>query len=502
LAFNYLKQSNKLTNKEGSKQPSNQATTYQPRLTMTKNTQSHVGETSAFILPSPSRNKQVEGDEQQQSPDNKSTTAPLHAKATSGSYEELPSTENNRSPSLPWLVEYWSSSLCRAPEMVFDNLCSCHSAADPFETIHRSSSTESKKSYFDDTILRSDPKVDRSPTKISSTRWEALRAVVASQGDFTAQDYCDFYEKCVETMPSIEETKEDLTRMDTADSIYPTKEDKNKTRSLMDYSKDDEDEEMEIVDDEIRQAPSNSSSSDQDLQTCQSFDHYIVEPSRRYFCAPPSTPPRSGIAAPLSPPTTRLPERRRNRQANQIAPTTLGFLGLPSGQRLTPPSPAHSAAADTYTTISLSQSFAKEFDEDEDDFEPMGGNLFLDRLAAETISQSPSRCPFRRLRPRTCHEDEKKEEEETDRPSTPTRNRSIEDKDDEQYRCLVRMSPDNYKHGKTTEQDWCEFPEPGETSSVSSSVLLPLHPHQRISIEPSENSGYSFFRDQKQIAVP
>jgi len=459
---------------------------------MTKNTQSHVGETSAFTLPSPSWKLQQEGEEQQQSPGNK-PAVPLHAKASEESYEELPSADNNRSPSLPWLVEYWSSSLCRAPEMVFDNLCSCQSAVEPFESIPTSFSADSKKSYFDDTIVRSEPKVDRSPTKISPTRWEALRAVVASQGDFTTQDYCDFYEKSIETMPSIEETKEDLTTsLDTADSIYPTK---TKMISLMDYSKHDEDEEMEIVDadDAIRQAP--SSSTDQDLHTCQSFDHYIVEPSRRYFCAPPSTPPRAGIVAPQSPPTTRLPDRRRNRQASQISPTTLGFLALPSGQRLTPPSPAHSAAADTYTTISLSQSFAKEFDEDEDDLKPMGGNLFLDRLAAETIAQSPSRSPFRRLRPRTCHEDEKKEEE-NDRPSTPTKKRISED-NDERYRCLVRMSPDNYKHGKTTE-DWCEFPQPEETSSVSSSVLLPLHPHQRINIEPLESSsGYSLFRDQQ-----
>merc|ERR1719463_654902 len=94
--------------------------------------------------------------------------------------------------------------------MVFDNLCSCRS--DPFDTIPTSSSTDtssSKKSYFDDTILRSDPKVDRSPTKISSTRWEALRSVVASHGDYTVQDYCAFYDKTAVSM-SCEETKEEI----------------------------------------------------------------------------------------------------------------------------------------------------------------------------------------------------------------------------------------------------------------------------------------------------
>jgi len=376
--------------------------------------------------------------------------------------------------------------------MVFDNLCSCRS--DPLDTIPTSLSTDtssSKKSYFDDTILRSDPKVDRSPTKISSTRWEALRAVVASHGDYSVQDYCDLYEKPVESMPPIEESKEDITANNSANSIYPTKEPKN-TRSLM----DDVDEEMQIPeDDDIREEPC-----DQDLHTCQSFDHYVVEPSKRFLCASPSTPTRATVGVPLSPPTTRLPDRRRSRQisAAQISPRTLGFQMHNNGQRLTPPSPAPSAA-DTYTTISLSQSFAREFDEDDDFqlYEPAGGNLFLDRLAAETISQSPSRSPFRRLRPRTCHEDEKKEEEE-DRPSTPTKKRSSEEDNDEQYRCLVRMSPDNYKHGKTSSDWFEEFPKPEScASSVSSSVLLPLHPHQRI-MEPlsdMEESGYSFFRD-------
>lgn len=377
--------------------------------------------------------------------------------------------------------------------MAFDNLCSCHS--DPFETIPTSFSTDSRKSYFDDTIVRSDPKVDRSPTKISSTRWEALREVVASHGDYTVQDYCDLYDKPVESMLPIEETKEDLTT-DNADSIYPTKESKTKnTRSLMDD--EDDDDEMQISeDDDIREKPC-----DQDLHTCESFDHYIGKPSKRFLCASPSTPTGATFRVPLSPPTARLPDRRRSRQisAAQISPRTLNFQMSYNGQRLTPPSPAPSAA-DTYSTISLSQSFAREFDEDDDfqAFEPAGGNLFLDRLAAETISQSPSRSPFRKLRPRTRLEDEKKEEEE--RPSTPTRKRRTEEDNDEQYRCLVRMSPDNYKHGKTSSDWFEEFPKPETTScasSISSSVLLPLHPHQRI-MEPlsdMEQSGYSFFRD-------
>jgi hypothetical protein len=441
---------------------------------MTNNTQTHVGERSAQEI----LNKET-------------TSLPLHTKSTEDSYEVFPPTDNNnnRSPNFPWLMEYWSSSLCRAPEMVIDNLCACQSAADPYESLHAASSTESKRSYFDDTILRSDPKVERTPTKISPSRWDALRAVVASQGDIAAEDYCDIYERSIATMPSAEETKEDLTTMDTSESIYPIKPKKTKTRSLMDDTKEDEDMEIE---DEIREGPS---SSEQELHTCHSFDQYIVEPSRRYFCPTPSTPVRPPIGAALSPPAARLPDRRRMRQASQISPRTLGFLGLPTGQRLTPPSPAHSAAADTYTTISLSHSFAREFDEDEDDCE--GSNLYLDRVAGETTS-SPTRSPFR-LRPRTCHEDEKKQEE-ADGPSTPPRKQITVDKEgDVQYRCLVRMSPDNYKHEKTSSSEFSEFPRPEETSSVTSSVLLPLHPHQRI-IDPFseiEGNGYPFFGNEQ-----
>ena len=432
---------------------------------MTSITQTLVGEPSA----QESLNK------------NENTTLPLHT----SSYEEFPPTENNnRSPNLPWLMEYWSSSLYRAPEMVIDNLCACQSAADPYESLHPVSSTESKKSYFDDTILRSDPKVERTPTKISPSRWDALRAVVASQGDIAAEDYCEFYERSIKTMPSVEETKEDLTIMDSSESIYPVKPTKTKRRSLMD---DTEEMDLEDADDEIREGP--SCSSEQELHTCHSFDQYIVEPSRRYFCPTPSTPVRPPIGATLSPPAARLPDRRRMRQASQMSPRTLGFLGLPTNQRLTPPSPAHSNAADTYTTISLSHSFAREFDEDED-YEP---NLYMDRVVGET--PSPTRSPFR-LRPRTCHEDEKKQEE-SDSPSTPPRKKMSSDGDENvQYRCLVRMSPDNYKHASSEFSE--EFPRPEDTaSSVASSVLLPLHPHQRI-IDPfAEIEGKPFFGNEQ-----
>lgn len=362
---------------------------------MTQTVRSHIGDnqTSVFTLPSPrklnlkQRQEKQQQQHQQQSPC-QPTTAPLHSKAAPAeSYGEVPSSNsinNHNSPTLPWLVEYWSTSFFQGPEMVLNQLCSCTSAVEPpgIEVAHtigsNSVTSNNSKAYFDDTILRSDPKVDRSPTKISPTRWEALRGVVASQGDYTVQDYCDFYEKTVETMPSIEETKEEY---DNARSIYPTKNNVNiklttaKTRSLMDNSKDEDDiEDMEIEigineDDDIRAEPPATTDSEREhsfmeIHTCHSFDQYVVEPSRRFLCAsetiastPVSTPVsnRNSMAPPLSPPATRLPDRRRNRQASlsQISPRALGFQTMnnasPTRTRLTPPSPAPSAA-DTYTT--------------------------------------------------------------------------------------------------------------------------------------------------------
>jgi len=529
---------------------------------MTNTIDSHTDEnlTPAFTLPSASQKQEQQ--QQQQSMSRSTAKTPLHSTAgktasipSANHYEEFTSTATNgdhQSPSIPWLLDYWGSSFLQVPDMFVDGLCSCTSTVEPpgLESTHtiistHSNSIASKKSYFDDTILRSDPKVNRSPTKISSIRWEALRAVVASHGDYTVQDYCDFYDKTVETMPSIEET-EDCQYTSNVDSIYPTKSSKFHTRSLADDSKDDEDVEMEEgssnyrEDDDIRMQPPVSTAASEscplDLNRCHSFDNTETTQRQRFLCsseennAIPATPPHYMMTPPLNPPINRLPDRRRSRHASlsHISPRTLSYHRLTNN--LQPPSPAPSAA-DTYTTISLSQSFAREFDEDDDSQGSLrGGSLFLDRLAAETVTD-PSRSPFRRLRPRTTmsnnngHEDEKKEETENNEiiqnPTTPPRKRSYDEEDPISYRCLVRMSPDNYKHGKalggSDDFDWWERHEvPSRaSSSASSSVLLPLHPHQRIiaplpddfeSEDAEDHSGYTCFRpyqeQRHQIVIP
>lgn len=540
--------------------------------------------TSAFTLPSPRKMQPQEQQQQGQSscevggggPSTTSTT-PLH----SSTYEEFDnrnksnnnSSRHDRSPSLPWLVEFWSSSFFRAPELVFDQLCSCSSAVDHttvYDISHtntmnsntsnsifsNNSSKNKKTTYFDDTILRSEPKVDRSPTKISPTRWEDLRSVVASHGDYTIQDYCDFYDKAVESMPS--EKKEEFNGIANMNSRYPTKNiTKNITKSLADESKDEDDLDIDMDDaeslrDDVPLSPiasgirASKSHSGRDLNTCHSFDQYIE--TSRFLCLSPEvlSTPTATAAPPLSPPTTRLPDRRRSRQATlQLSPRTLGFHRLTSNHNNAnnnPPSPAHSRA-DTYTTISLSQSYAEEFDEDSEDmvrsrsFIEDGRSFFLATESLNVAHSDPSKSPFRRLRPRTTlsnddngHEDEKKEDLEA--PSTPprrmSRKRANVSNNDDAYRCLVRMSPDNYQHGKEIDHDnseYClwddvvKFPtsptiqgeEQSLLSSVSSSLLLPLHPHQRImtpllddfhhfdfegAAANADHSGYSCFRKE------
>jgi len=515
--------------------------------------------TSIFTLPTPRKEKQQK-EQQFVGVWATSATAALHAE---NSYKEFPDETTEQSPSLPWLVNYWSSSLFRAPEFIFDHICSCTSAVDPtglnvtktsgplgdISISSNSLLTDTDKSYFDDTIIKSNPKVDRSPKKMSQPKWEALRSVVASQGDYTINDYCDIYGKDAELIPTGEDSKEVLNDyykfdLNDANSRYPTKNSKNRYRVasiLTDDSKDD-DEEMDLSDtDDIRmEPPADESHSGRDLFTCHSFDNNENTASR-YLCGnsqshvQPSTPPPR--PSPRSPPLNRLPDRRRSRQPNpstMLTPRTLDFQRLSSRAQHSP-APSN---ADTYSTVSLSHSFAREFDDESDEYRTsVRGNqsIFLDRLAAETVptesssrASSPSRTiPFRRIAPRTelsensGHEDEKKEEkdDEHESPSTPPRRtKRTNDVDEEApYRRLVRMSPDNYKHGKSLSSSYdawldCDKEEQGtqcRISSASPSLLLPLHSYQRVlsiphdlDSEETDHSGYLSFRQKQKVGSP
>jgi hypothetical protein len=180
------------------------------------------------------------------------------------------------------------------------------------------SSKNKKTTYFDDTILRSEPKVDRSPTKISPTRWEDLRSVVASHGDYTIQDYCDFYDKAVESMPS--EKKEEFNGIANMNSRYPTKNiTKNITKSLADESKDEDDLDIDMDDaeslrDDVPLSPiasgirASKSHSGRDLNTCHSFDSTLKPPAfsvclRKYFPRRPLLRLHRSVLPPHASPT-------------------------------------------------------------------------------------------------------------------------------------------------------------------------------------------------------
>jgi len=371
-------------------------------------------------------------------------------------------------------------------------------------------------------------------------------------------------------------------------SLYPTKKSKSKSTSKSSSSKSSirksrnnnknryrrssivaDESNGNDYDDDIRMGPpsarssssptSMSSSTDTSnlmtLNSCHSFDQYIDTTNYLYA---------SSNAAVTTPQTPRLQldERRRTRRAQQqeyqqaatTSPPTPSFQLSPQRRTENPPSPTPSAA-DTYTTISMSQSFTNEFDDSDDtSFEQQQvmtdeGNLYLDTTTTTTASTvsittpfpyfesttdinngvSDSRNnPFRRLRPRTTtmtdissiyenndHEYGKKDVQDkvdcdenikpssTKNHSTNTKKRASHEDDGSidggAYRYLIRMSPQNYRHrGGVEESKYNEVEEEYEyatppqqqeqqyhqdedvISMASSSLLMPLHPHQRI----------------------
>jgi len=428
------------------------------------------------------------------------TSAPLNPTADDDSYEEL---DQSPSPSLSWLVKYWSSSFFHSPSMIMDNLCACSSP----KGIHEIDiNTADSTSYYFDDMMHSNSIVDSmslNPTKTSKSK--------SSSSSRKRRN---------------------------------SKKNRYRQSSIVADESNDYDGDIRMGPPPTCSSPTSMSSTDTSnlmkLNSCQSFDQYID--TTNYLCASSdaaaaaatmATPTNNSrnAAVPVTP-RLQLDERRRNRRAQQQ-------------QYQLSPSPTLSAA-DTYTTISMSQSFANDFDyadsSDDTSFEQQqqqdmtneGNNLYFeDRLTAEQLltptpttyastdpipsfhttraivsittpfpyfesttdihnndSGSDSRNnPFRRLRPRTTtmdfsgmadissihqnnngHEDEDETKEEQDedvdenknppssvtkkqQPTTTKKLASHEDDDcggggldDSAYRYLIRMSPQNYRH--------------------------------------------------------
>jgi hypothetical protein len=376
-------------------------------------------------------------------------------------YEEFPSPT---SPSLPWFVEYWSSSFMNTP-LVEQLLCSCNA----------------------DTTLRT---TGVSNMNVASTTTPSfkLRQVVASHTMFE------------------EDEEEDASMM--CNNMYTTNPNKTpyfpsicKSSVLMDDMDQDMesilDETMNIVDDKHKQEDDDATRdaaascshhgsimddySSRILYTCDSFDQFLrgnkVSNRNVIRLQPRPRQPKYDDDEALMSPST--PPSYRRQQPSQ------------------PPSPS----ATTYTTVSLTQSLLNDdslFDtEDNSDDEDIGNDThdFLERW-----NRNSSKL-FRGM--------DGNEESDGNNPyQTPkaTRKRSLlmeppphntnkswlqnDDKDHtEQYRYLIRMKPHNYMHysngcgmeeEKSNEHD-IDIVADGSSSSHISSDDFSLPSHHQLS---------------------
>ncbi|KAG7342537.1 hypothetical protein IV203_007630 [Nitzschia inconspicua] len=382
-------------------------------------------------------------------------------------YEEFPAPS---SPSLPWFVEYWSTSLMNTP-LVEQLLCSCNSS---------------------DSVLHS-----ATEGSSSSAHNNRLRKVVASQ------------------MFDIDETNEQ-DQDQTMHSRHPIKSGKNKNhrpsvRSMSAYPsirkssilQDDEDDddddnsmnewESPVVannpfdnailvddddddDDDTREGVATSAScstmndySSRMLYTCESFDQFIRGNSHSA---------KSGTTVRLQPRTVTA---RRGMDVDDDDAALM--MRVPRLQH--PSSPSNT----TYTTVSLTQSYMHDdsfMDPDSSDGEegdPTDQALFLERWNANTQQL------FRGL----ANEEEEESERSTisndpfQTPQSKRKRASVleppppckknHQKDHSAYKYLIRMRPQNYRHSESVEETkWSD--DDNESCCIdenSSNYSLPSH---------------------------
>jgi len=644
-------------------------------------------QTSAFTLPW--KDPRCEEQEQQQSRDyhhqqQQQQQTPTNSVAYEG-FSPPQQQQHTQSPSLPWLVEYWSTSFFRVPSMILDQLCACNASQSPYgygcENEHEHNNTNHYHHHHSDSYAaaataprtpaaigeyecydrgydgdrdNADPHspCPLSPVNTSSNTntnthshknwsrhnhkgWDALRSVVASH-DHDARPnsrrssiVADDESGTTHGGRDDDEDQDGRIPHHDCDSYH---EDASNGNSLHAAGNA-----RVRVPASTRASCTSTSYLATTLYTCSSFDQYID--TSRFWCSsdgpvdrgavavdPAGSPPVGGrprlgstasvsmsSAAATTPPRTParhggFHERQRHRQAKRTAQPSKSMPAFAStstpprrhGRSPTPPSPS-----DTHTTISLSQSFAEEFDEDhatdagtdgngepaspQDDellIQPANdigssasasvcvgslerdirqGHLFLDPVAAQqlladagaaatatststtslstsvtgssiannnTATDAPSSRRSWQLRQRTTttvpsSKDETKSQDDGGDNDNSNQQRQESDKDhhdpfvsaaksvfqkplrhypqdysngngdDSAYRYLIRMSPTNYRHeeskdsicngndGSTTEFGCQEGPDNVNDdddvfSTASSSVLLPLHPHQRV----------------------
>jgi hypothetical protein len=341
--------------------------------------QQQVIGTSAYTLPSSRTNSMEDKNNKQESND---------ATASANEYEEFPTPS---SPTLPWFVEYWSATFFRTPVLVLDKLCACNSASSAMDSTTTTAvapsptprtSNKRPTGVLPDDTYRFDIS-DRSTT--TSVRQRRLRQVVASYDESSIAD--GFYDYSSNTRNKL---SADYSMMaggdiDKSSTIMKTKK-TNRRRSSLSSSKknvyairkasmihdddhqqpEDDDDENSVVDlySENPAVTSSQSSfcssnldmySSQMLYACDSFGYYLSS----------------------STPTT---DENNNSNNTSITVETEGAVDdggeediirvlSASNTRLYQPVPVIPASPgnDTVTTISLTQSYMREFENDEDD---------------------------------------------------------------------------------------------------------------------------------------
>eukprot|EP00537_Pseudo-nitzschia_pungens_P017910 CAMPEP_0172411052 /NCGR_PEP_ID=MMETSP1061-20121228/77191_1 /TAXON_ID=37318 /ORGANISM="Pseudo-nitzschia pungens, Strain cf. pungens" /LENGTH=644 /DNA_ID=CAMNT_0013147257 /DNA_START=609 /DNA_END=2545 /DNA_ORIENTATION=- len=444
-------------------------------------------------------------------------------------------------------------------------------------------STESSSSLFSRSLPRSQPVVTKSPTRMSSSRWNALRSVVASRDEYLLDpeyekhiadfDVCRNRSKSRMQRQSNDKDNENHNQNEnhnhessSSSALYnPTKSTNplqqqqqpqpeenhnhesssssalyNPTKSTNPLQQQQQQQQQQqrrrkssIVDEDYDLLHSKQQESSHQepargfgsASSCSVLDPYLD--TTRYWCA------SAAVETSNANNTTGPSNRRRMRLASAAASATRGrSLSQSQSQAQdqteaqtetqTPPSPSPSAAdtyttaiaikaqdqteaqtetqtppspspsaADTYTTISLSQSFAQEFEDSDDEEED-----YKERSPLRPRTKSS-------IFPKSVGEfkEEELEDHLTNNNSNSNNNNGRGAADHSAYRCLVRMGPSHYKHhGESMSfshgEDRDEI-----VSNASSSVLLPLHPHQRVLSHDDDGNHDPGFRLELREAL-
>jgi len=357
-------------------------------------------------------------------------------------YEEFPEPSSSpttaaTSPSLPWFLDYWSATFFRTPAVVVDQLLcySCHGNVqdqtldDDDDDDYQYKGSHQQQRQQD--IFRFDIPNDRS--------WK-LKQVVASHDDSLFRDETTLLmgnndnthrnSRYPVKYPGIRKSsilKDDDDWNDGADSI-------------LDYDLDEDNQ-----DDDSPREQADESSSDYYLTPCDSFDLICQTKSKASINNHNNNNNKQCI-------------HRNVRQRLHVpsSPTTMTANGGEDAQ--------------TYTTVSLTQSFMKEFEDetscstsseqdydqeemDDDNSTAMRNRTLYSELfrgvvvEEEEEEEEESTCSrLSRKRPaphtttnnniKTVNDDEKEEEEEEEYEKDHT----------EPYRYLIRMRPRNYIH--------------------------------------------------------